>query len=293
MIDPQAALTLDRLCFDVPSIAVYGSLGFIVGASPKRLGLSLAAQARRPIVAAAWLALLAALAWLPLEAATSTGSWSDAIDRELLATLLFNSSAGTAWMVRAGLAMLLTIILCRAPVGRAALLAAAVTLASLALTGHARMDSGWREAFHALNDVLHVLSGGAWLGALLMLPLCLTQMSDPIYAAEAGSALRRFSTRGHFAVGTVVVTGAINTFLTLPPWPAELNSKYWLLLGVKVCLAAAMIVLALVNRYVIVPRIRTRFHESIRRIRCGTYAELALGLCVLLVVAEVGLLDPL
>jgi len=165
-------------------------------------------------------------------------------------------------------------------------------LASLALTGHANMDEGTRGVLHILNDALHVLAGGAWLGSLLVLPDCLARLRDPAFCTEAKTALRRFSSAGHLAVALVIATGIVNTVLVLQRWPTDFTSTYQMLLATKIAFVAGMTGLALMNRYIFVPRMLTQPDRAIIQIRNGTYAELALGASVLALVAFLGILDP-
>lgn len=286
MIALQAALALDRLCFDAAAIAVYGSSGFIVWAAPKRLGVSLANASHAPIATTGLLAVFATLAWLPLEAATSGESWRSAVDGDTLSALLFDTGIGKAWLVRLALSLLLLAILLWRSAGLMRLAVSALLLAGLALTGHARMDQGLRGVLHMLNDSVHLLSGGAWLGALVMLPACLARLHDPLLGADARSALQRFSSAGHLAVALVIATGVLNTILTLQRWPTDFTSTYQFLLATKIVLVIAMTGLALINRYVLVPRRMTRW------LRNSTFTELALGAGALALVATFGLLDP-
>ena len=70
-------------------------------------------------------------------------------------------------------------------------------------------------------------------------------------------ALRRFSAVGHGAVAVVIVTGIVNTGLILGHWPSDWNSPYQALLMIKIALVIAMALLALLNRYAVVPRLAT------------------------------------
>jgi putative copper resistance protein D len=292
LITPHVALALVRLCFDAAAITAYGVSGFIACIAPKRLGQAIAASSNFLIVAASSLAVLSTFAWLPIEAAVIGESWQSALDRSTLSALLCDTEIGKAWLVRLALSLLLAEALLwrSAPIVRLAL--SGLLLASLALTGHANMDEGTRGVLHILNDALHLLAGGAWLGSLLALPGCLARLRDPAFCTEAKTALRRFSSAGHLAVALAIATGIVNTVLVLGRWPTDFTSAYQMLLAAKIALVAAMTGLALMNRYIFVPRMVTHPDRAIIQIRNGTYAELALGAGVLALVACFGILDP-
>jgi len=292
LIAPHVALALVRLCFDAAAIAAYGVSGFIAWIAPNRLGQAIAASSNFLIVAASSLAVLSTLAWLPIEAAMIGDSWQSAVDRSTLSAILCDTAIGKAWLVRLALSLLLMAAL---PWRSGSIVRWALSgflLTSLALTGHADMDEGTRGVLHILNDALHVLAGGAWLGSLLVLPGCLARLRDAAFCTDAKSALRRFSSAGHLAVALVIATGIINTVLVLRRWPTDFTSTYQMLLATKIAFVTGMTGLALMNRYIFVPRMLTQPDRAIIQIRNGTYAELALGAGVLALVAFLGILDP-
>jgi copper resistance protein D len=292
LIAPHVALALVRLSFDAAAIAAFGVSGFIAWTAPRRLGEAIADSSNFIIVTASSLAVLSTLAWLPIEAAVIGGSWQSAVDRSTLSALLSDTAIGKAWLVRLGLSLLLMAALSWRSASMLRLALSGLLLASLALTGHAVMDEGTRGGLHILNDALHVLAGGAWLGSLLALPGALARLRDPALCKEAKTALRRFSSAGHLAVALVIATGIANTVLVLQRWPTDLTSPYQMLLVAKIACVAGMTGLALMNRYVFVPGMSTQPDRAILRIRNGTYAELALGAGVLALVAFLGILDP-
>ena len=90
----------------------------------------------------------------------------------------------------------------------------------------------------------------------LALKLPLPHMLDNAeFREEAGVALRRFSAAGQVIVALVIASGAINTILTLGRWPIDWTSPYQAMLAAKIALVAAMVGLALTNRYALVPKI--------------------------------------
>jgi copper resistance protein D len=288
VISPTTALILCRTSFYAASSVLYGSGCFVAFLAPHRLRQEI----RGPFRTAGVLALLASLAWLPIQAAVVGDNWTSALDFATLSALS-KTTGGTAWFVRCTLALsAVGVILARPHASAARAVIAAFLMASLALSGHTEMDEGTRGELHILNHVLHLLSGGFWLGSLVALPAGLARLRDPTLTADTKVALRRFSSAGHIAVSLVVITGIVNTALILGHWPDDLASPYQLLLDAKIVLVVAMVSLAVINRYVFVPRLRRQPECAVANIRNGTYAELALGAGVLVLVAVFGLMDP-
>jgi copper resistance protein D len=282
------ALILCRISFYAAATVLYGCGCFVAFLAPQRLRQEI----RSPFRPAAVVALLASLAWLPIQAAVVGDSWTSALDGVTLLALS-KTTGGTAWFVRCALALSAFSVVLARPHAKAALaVISGLLMASLALSGHAEMDEGIRRALHILNHILHLLSGGFWLGSLVVLPAGLARLRDPALCADAKIALRRFSSAGHIAVALVVITGVVNTALILGHWPDDLASPYQLLLNAKIVLVVAMACLAVTNRYVFVPRLRRQPERAVANIRNGTLAELVLGAGVLVLVAVFGIMDP-
>ncbi|WP_162375472.1 copper homeostasis membrane protein CopD [Ancylobacter sp. TS-1] len=293
MIAPETGLALCRLLFSAAAIVLYGAGCFFAFLAPLRLGREISAAAGAGIRIAGVVSFAASLSWLPVEAAVIGGGWPSAIDGPTLSALAFHTMIGTAWMVRVGLALLAAaLFIARPRAGRGQAMIAAALLASLALSGHAEMNEGARRTLHILNDGLHLLAGGFWLGSLIMLPACLARLRDPVLGGEARTALRRFSQAGHVAVALVIATGIVNSALILGRWPDDPSSPYQSLLDVKIILVLAMTGLAVLNRYYFVPRLKTWHERAVAGIRTGTLVEIALGAGVLALVAVFGLIDP-
>lgn len=292
MIAPETVLTLLRLSFYLAATGLFGVQCFIACIAPEPLGMRLASAAQGRLKAASLVAALSCILGVPATAAMVGGDWDTALHSPTLKALLLGTSVGHALLVRAGLALVVMFLfLARAGAPRLKAPAAALLLASLSLSGHVRMDTGGREAIHVANHVVHLLSGGFWLGSLAILPACLAQLRDPAHGAEAKLALQRFSFCGHFAVALVILTGIVNAALILDGWPDARTPYQWLLLA-KVVLVATMAGVAVLNRYRFVPRMRIGPTEAIRDIRRGTYVELALGAAVLALVAKFGMIEP-
>lgn len=273
---------------------LWGASAYLAALVPGGLAAATGKRLQSLRIAATAMAAAATAALLPLETATIAGDGTAALDPATLGAVLSTTSVGTAWLVEAGAAILLIAATAVPARHRAAATAAAagLLLAGITFTGHAVMQAGSTGAMHRVNDALHVLSAGAWLGALVPLLPVLAALGDRTFQAEAAVALRRFSAAGHGAVALTIATGAVNTLLTLGHWPTDWSSPYQAMLAAKIGLAAAMVGLALVNRYVVGPRIETRRSWTIRALRRGTAIEIGLGLGAIGLVAVFGMLDP-
>jgi putative copper resistance protein D len=84
----------------------------------------------------------------------------------------------------------------------------------------------------------------------------------------------------------------VNTWLVLGVWPINVASPYQELLLAKIGLVALMIGLAIVNRYFLVPRLRSA-PGALRLLGSITIAEVAIGLGVIAFISIIGTLAPM
>jgi putative copper resistance protein D len=294
-MDPQSTLEVCRFLHNASLMFLWGASAFLWVLVPRPLADAIWRKFGRAPLIAAVIAVATTVVYLPLEAGSIGEGWRATVDPGTVHDVLFETTVGWAWQVQAVASAVLAISLFTTGRTRMAsiALAAALGLASLALTGHASMHQGWLALMHRSNDVLHVLSGGAWLGALVPLVPILGLLEKDDHRAEAQVALRRFSNAGHAAVALVIISGIINTLLILQRLPTDWSSRYQLLLAAKIALVLGMAGLGIVNRYVLVPRIGKSSMRAIDAIRFGSIAEIVLGLVVLALVAVFGLLEPI
>jgi len=144
---------------------------------------------------------------------------------------------------------------------------------------------GW---LHQLTDALHLLAGGFWIGALVLLALLLRTPPPRELLLRLSS---RFSALGVFAVVLVVATGALNALFIVPDWGHFLGSAYGRTLVGKIMPVAAMILLAVVNRSLLTPRIRTG-EQAVADLRRNVAIETAVGALVILAASVLGTLPP-
>jgi putative copper resistance protein D len=114
------------------------------------------------------------------------------------------------------------------------------------------------------------------------------------YIPLARSALPHFSQIGYAAVALVALTGTVNSVLLVGSCHALVTTPYGRLLSVKITLFAAMVGLALVNRFRLMPRLRDAASAvmPLRALFHSVVVEQALGLVILGVVAVLGTWPP-
>ena len=237
-------------------------------------------------LALAVIALASAGAWALLTLIHISGE--GIADPALIRTMLLGTGFGRAFVAEALIALVLIITLTALPRLRWAHAAVSgALLAALAFVGHSAVGQGLSGDARLAGQAMHLLSGGAWLGALPALYLSLAAAPQ-----AAGESVRRFSTMGIVAVLAILVTGAANTALMLGMSRAFVSSIYFRVLLVKLALVAAMIAVAVINRVSISPQIGRSPTAALRSLRRNVIFEQGLGLGVLAVVSWLGALDP-
>ncbi len=299
----ETLLVAARLAQFASTIALAGCLGFAAWIAPARWSDAASrriAWAMLPIIA------LSGALWFVVQAARMNGGpIADALDPDLLSTVLWHTQFGPVFALRLGLCALLVpaLVWRAAPVRWAALVLSALLLASLAWLGHAVGEGGRDHLIHLAADVVHLLAAGAWLGGLPMLALLFHRaLAGAVVEAQVvvQEATRRFSVMGLFAVGALLATGVVNTWYLAGSLPALLGTDYGRWLLVKIGLFAAMVATAAVNRQALTPRLafepgdrgRQGARTALLALRRNSLVEAALGLGVLAIVAWLGSAVP-
>ncbi|MBL8577295.1 MAG: copper homeostasis membrane protein CopD [Mesorhizobium sp.] len=292
MTDAAAVIVAARFAFDVAALLLWGAGVYIWLLVPAEIGLGLWRRLSALRLAAFAALLLAVAVTLPSRTALLGEGWSSVADFALVRSLLWSTNIGAAWLVQAALACAFALfVLARRDSPAVTALMAAAFLASTALTGHAAAYEGWLRTLHQANAVMHLLSAGAWVGSLVPLLLVLPMLGSRATAAGAAVALTRFSTMGHVAVALVLVSGSINTVLIVGGLPTDMGSAYQVLLIAKIAIVGAMVALAVVNRYLLVPRLRLWIGAP-KALVAGTLAELVLAAGAVALVSWFGMLPP-
>jgi copper resistance protein D len=273
-----------------------------------------AALVRMRLALMVWIGLAATVvsgaAWLVLQAERmSDQSLTEVLGQGTIWTVLSETDFGTAWMVRLALAVLLATILpwlawsrgIESPRVRAAAVAVSAALVgSLAWAGHGAADTGVEGAIHLAADIAHLVAATAWVGALIPLAVLLRAVrreASEAAVAIARTAVARFSPLGIASVGTLVVTGSVNTWVLAGSAAALLDTDYGRLLLAKVVLFLVMLSFGAVNRLWLTPRLAHAPKgagppPAIRQIERNSLIELALGAVVIAIVGLLGTLPP-
>ncbi len=292
----------------------FGALVLALGAALALLGSNsqnaavqnLRRWARRALALSAGLALLTAVLLLGVTAANLAGAPSGAWDAAILTTILRETDFGAVWtwrMVAAALLPGLAIVAVkrsRRALDAAAAIVALGLLASLALTGHAAVESGAEGRVHRLADAVHLVAAGIWLGALppFLFMLRLSASGDRSAARFAAERLVAFHAVGLAAVLALTATGLVNSWFLVRTPVNLLTTPYGLLLIAKLTLFAAMTALAVDNRLRLVPALSRAVADAddatdaVRRVRTSVRAEWLLGLLLLAAVAVLGAIEP-
>ncbi|WP_112196023.1 copper homeostasis membrane protein CopD [Pseudomonas sp. LG1E9] len=277
-------LVLCRFVHFIVVLLMFGACAFrpwLLGAEPQPV---LDRQLLRITRGLAWTALASGAIWLLLITVSMAGSWSAALQPSTVQLVLGKTFFGQVWtwhLIVNGLLIISLMIPWRAP--RLPLIT--LLLITLAPVGHGAMLDGLSGQLLILNQVVHLMCVGAWLGGLLLLVLILRQSQR----FELAPVLRRFSGVGYGLVAGLLVTGLINVrVLTGQLWPTPLFSGFALILLIKVMLVLGMLALALLNRLRL-----DSCEQRLGSLRASVMLEWLLGVCAVAAVSLLGTLPPM
>jgi putative copper resistance protein D len=273
---------------------------------------AVAINVRTRVAFIAWinlaLALISGAAWLVLTAAAmSNRPAAQVFSDGVLWTVLSQTVFGRDWLVRfivaCALAATLPALLSprnhKTPwVEAAAAVLAAAFAGTLAWSGHAAGGLGGEAIIHPAADVLHLIAAAAWVGALLpLIVLFGAAGADDASLAIARTATARFSILGIVSVGTLLVTGIVNTFYLAGSVAALRGTDYGRLLLIKIVLFLAMVAIAAVNRFRLTPQLLQQAsiaasRDALRQLRRNASIEAFAGATIIVIVAALGTMPP-
>ena len=221
-------------------------------------------------------------------------------------SVLTETRFGIVWSVRFFLALLLAfglLVLRRQPEpsprwqALCIVTLALTLLGSLAWSGHASGTPGIAGALHISADVPHLVAAGVWVGSLLPLALLFAaarRATNAAVASMARDATLRFSVLGIIAVGTLLVTGVINTCVLVGSIPALIGTDYGRLLVVKMACSSRWYAsprsIACGSRRDC-PSLRTGA-DAQRQLQRNSLIEASMGVLILFIVGALGTLPP-
>ncbi len=269
----------------------------------RKIALASATDPRIAVLVCALLAPLFSAALMVVGIAEMMGQPLSMLDWASIEAMVFSTDMGWAFIVR--IAMLSLAALAIATKAQRGLTIAAlfygVALLTLAWSGHAAATEGTLGLLHRMNDGLHLLAAGLWIGAIgwfLHLVISAHRNLDEIAPEPLLDSIHRFSPLGITLVTVVAATGLINSHLIfgLGKSVQMLKTEYGGLLAVKTILVVLMLLFAarnaLIGRQSARPGINPTA-TTLVALRASLAAELLLAAGVLAIVAFVGLASPM
>lgn len=269
---------------------LFGCTLFISRLAPRHLHRLMVARFTALLRLSLCAGALSAVFMFALQGGIMGDGWADVFDPQTW-RLLVGTQFGSVWLWQITVAVITLIVGYIQPQqqGRLMLLSGA-QLILMAGVGHAAMHEGVTGVLQRANHALHLLCAAAWFGGLLPVIFCM-RISRTSWKNHAVMAMMRFSRYGHLAVAGVLITGMINTLLiqgTL--W--SLQTGYGRMLLIKSALVALMVAIAVVNRYVLVPRLGLKNSQARHFLIWMTWTEVVLGAFVLAAVSLFATWEP-
>ena len=269
---------------------MFGNALYSVWFAPSSLHRLMSRRFQTQQKIAAAIGLASALLMFGVQGGLMANGWADVFSPDIWRAVL-GTQFGGVWLWQIVLAVITVGAAWLAPLkGARMLLLAMGQLVLLAGVGHAAMNEGATGALQRLNHAVHLLCAATWLGGLLPLLFCM-HLAKGRWQTAAIYTMMRFSRVGHYAVAGVVLTGVINALFILGihvPW----QTGYVQYLLFKCALVALMVVIALANRYFLVPRFRPGAGRAQQIFIRMTQAEVVLGALVLATVSLFATWEP-
>lgn len=271
----------------------FGVSCFIGFLAPPAYHLPIRHALRGILAWSAAITLTTAVMMVALQSGMMGNGWRDGF-RPSIWQAVMQTSFGQIWRYQLLFGVLLLFCLSeRKGRERAAFFLASAMLLSLAWVGHAAATPGFSGLLHRLNNSLHLLCAGYWVGGLYPFWRVVQNLRNDVdNAAEAITALIHFSFWGHLAVAGVVLSGILNGSLLsvweIPAW----RSGYLIGLWLKVILVSALIGIAVYNRYWLIPRMRDARGAALRSLARNCVLQLLLMLSALFTVSFFATLAP-
>lgn len=275
---------------------LFGMALFVLYAPPAAREAFLARSVTRLLfIAGGALALASTFGWASATLIDMAGETSAVTDVGAWRTFVFDTSFGAAWAARGTLAT--TLVVCATRYERVIAWIAALTaclLVSQSWIGHIASLAPQTRWGVAIAHALHVWGAGVWFGGLTALTISLRELRERGDRGAQFDVLASFSAVGLAAVLAILIGGLINVAALSTFSPTTILVSGWgRTLVLKIMLVLAMITLACLNRFVLMPRLAAGKPSASSRIARSVVLEQILAIAVLGLTAALGLLDPM
>ncbi len=281
------SIVLHGLTIVAQSMAVGGALFLVFLVRPLATSLPEGDEImRRTRVIAGWSAL-ALVACEALSIAMQAAVLMDTVQIGLQEALTAQSAM--AGMVKATAAGVLAAVLFarRTLPGLALLAPCVVVLTAATLTTHAaaRMTD---SAVLMVATALHILGAAIWVGGIPFFVMALGRLRDGAAFRRVGARFSRMSMAG---VGCILVSAATMAWFYVGSWSAAYGTAYGVMVGAKVAMFAALLLLGLGN-FLVVERLRRDPATPVLRLRRFAEVEIGIGFSIFFAAASLTSVPP-
>ena len=233
---------------------------------------------------------LSALLMLMAQGGLMGNGWPD-VWQPAIWQAVAGTQFGSAWVWQILLALVALVVVWLKPrrPARLLLILLCAQLLLLAGVGHAAMNEGWQGILQRTNHAVHLFCVASWFGGLLPFIYCL-RLAHGRWRQAAIYTMMRFSRYGHLAVAGAIASGIVNALFIQGGLISD--SPWGRMLLFKCALVAAMVAIALVNRYVLVPRISASGTRAEQLIVRTTQMEIVFGALALFAVSLFATWEP-
>nr|WP_278979734.1 copper homeostasis membrane protein CopD [Providencia alcalifaciens] len=294
----EAFYTLTRFAHFIAAMLMCGMSMFAVIVCRGQFRELLQTALKKSIIFSAVITIITTFCWMIAQSGLMGDGWEDALDMTIWQGVL-GTTFGQIWRWEILCAVGLLAVLFIRPITLKLyliLIFSIIILGLHALIGHAAMHDGGLGVFHQINQFIHLISCAYWFGGLWPFLICIQflRSKDKLKTGldqQIVISMKRYSQLGHLAVICVLVTGIINSVILLPDWPfSSVLSEYQSWLWLKIVLVGLMVLLALINRYWVVPRLQQQ--GRISYLIMNSWAELLLGTIAILAVSIFATYQP-
>jgi putative copper export protein len=203
----------------------------------------------------------------------------DPMTWEAVRPILFDTTWGRGWSVQLGAALAAALTAWFAPrrpaIGLALLGTAALLVAAASpLTGHAT-EHPWGSGLGTGLHAVHLVGGGAWLGALFTMAVAALRVARGDDAADVARMVAAFSPVALAAAGVAVVAGGLLALAYVGTVGDLVGTRYGQVLIAKLLLLVATMAIGAWNWRRLTPRLGTAGGTA--ALARSATAELAIG----------------